>query len=103
MNNYEELGSPSIDPRIRRMLHARLSSIKSRCKCNPDYIGVSVCQAWLDYPTQFVHWAVVNGFKPGLTIDRIINAKGYTPENCRWVTMTENLQNKLWRQEKYIA
>jgi hypothetical protein len=37
---------------------------------------------------------MANGYKEGLTIDRIDNDKGYFPENCRFVTMKEQSYNK---------
>lgn len=35
-----------------------------------------------------------NGYQYDLTIDRIDNNKGYLPDNCRWVTMSEQQRNK---------
>lgn len=33
-------------------------------------------------------------YKPGLDLDRKDNEKGYSPENCRWVTRSINNRNK---------
>lgn len=75
-------------------------AIKNRCynRNNPEYQyyggkGVVMCQQWLDNPETFYHWAIANGFKPGLTIDRIDNDKGYLPQNCRFATRTEQNRN----------
>ena len=35
-----------------------------------------------------------NGYNDDLTIDRIDNEKGYSPENCRWITNAEQQLNK---------
>jgi hypothetical protein len=55
--------------------------------------GINVCDQWLaDFET-FLAWSIENGWRKGLTIDRIDNDKGYEPSNCRWVTISENNQN----------
>ena len=42
----------------------------------------------------FQTWCILNNWKKGLTIDRINNDLGYYPTNCRFVTRSENSQNK---------
>lgn len=54
--------------------------------------GIAVCKEWHD-ANVFMDWAENNGYKPGLQIDRIDNEKGYSPENCRWVTAKQNSRN----------
>ena len=54
--------------------------------------GKSVCREWSSYPV-FRDWAMANGYSDGLEIDRINNSDGYNPDNCRWVTHLENMQN----------
>lgn len=52
--------------------------------------GIRVCDEWLhDYP-RFAEWASNNGWKPGLTLDRIDPDGNYCPENCRFITRSEN-------------
>lgn len=76
------------------------SSMKSRCynknaKSYKDYgaKGITVCDEWRNDFGSFYEWSVINGYKEGLQIDRIDNEKGYSPQNCRWVTRKENMNN----------
>jgi len=51
--------------------------------------GIRVCKDWLIFEN-FKKWALSNGYIDGLTIDRIDNDKGYSPDNCQWITRYEN-------------
>ena len=55
--------------------------------------GISICEEWDDY-LKFFHWAIENGYEKGKQLDRINNDGNYEPLNCRWVTRTENNNNK---------
>lgn len=61
------------------------------CDCYADYggRGISVCDEWRNNFAKFSQWALENGYNDSLTIDRIDVNKGYSPDNCRWVTNTE--------------
>lgn len=54
--------------------------------------GITICDEWLDYKT-FEAWALSNGWKIGLEIDRINNDGNYEPNNCRFVTHSQNNRN----------
>lgn len=62
--------------------------------------GITICREWLDLEI-FLDWAVQNGYKPGLLLDRIDNDGNYEPNNCRWVTMKEQGNNR--RDNKLIT
>ncbi len=82
------------------LLHS-LRRAKSRCYNinNKDYYnygarGIEVCKEWLDDQDKFIEWAVSNNWEKNLSLDRIDNNKGYSPENCRWVLLSEQARNK---------
>lgn len=52
--------------------------------------GIKVCNEWKNDNKVFFAWALANGYKEGLTLDRLDNDKGYSPNNCAWVTNKEN-------------
>lgn len=66
----------------------------------PDYggRGVIVCDEWKDDFMAFYNWAICNGWKKGLQIDKDLKAKEmnlpapliYSPEWCRFVTPADN-------------
>lgn len=47
--------------------------------------GIKVCEEWKKDFMSFYNWAISNGYKEGLSIDRINNDGNYEPSNCRWV------------------
>lgn len=61
--------------------------------------NVSVCEAWAEYEG-FRDWAMANGYQPGLSLDRINPDGNYEPNNCRWVTVSQNTVYSLERRWK---
>jgi len=82
-------------------LYKIFDGMKSRCY-NPHATGyknyggrgITICDEWLSNFWSFHNWAMSSGYADGLTIDRIDNDKGYSPDNCRWATMAEQNKNK---------
>jgi hypothetical protein len=65
--------------------------------------GITVCQEWKRFEN-FFDWNISlgeNGYKKGLSIDRIDNNQGYFPSNCRWTTAIVQGRNK--RNNKMIT
>lgn len=54
--------------------------------------GINLTPSWESFKT-FEQWAIQNGYEEGLTLDRINNNGDYTPDNCRWVTRKQQMQN----------
>ncbi|MDE2102466.1 MAG: hypothetical protein KGL39_34790 [Patescibacteria group bacterium] len=58
--------------------------------CRYGAKGIRVCDEWRNNVAAFVNWALANGYADGLTIDRVDATKGYGPDNCQWITKSEN-------------
>ena len=88
--------------RIWRAYH----NIKQRCN-NPkhprynDYggRGITMCDEWSNSIESFINWAKEKGYNDNLTIDRIDNDGGYSPNNCRVVTYSVQSTNTKTRKD----
>lgn len=90
----------------RSRLYYMWCSMKNRCyvKSSPSYEhygarGITVCDEWRTDFMAFQSWSFANGYdqdaKRGeCTLDRIDGDKGYSPDNCRWVSMQVQSNNR---------
>lgn len=89
-------------------LHYIWNNMKQRCYNKNDNAykhyggrGIKVCNEWKNDYVKFRDWALENGYKDNLEIDRIDNDGNYEPDNCKWSTRKE--QNRNTRQNKIIT
>lgn len=96
-----------------RLSNTRIYSIwqgmKQRCYYpkHKDYHnyggrGVTVCAEWRNDFQAFYDWAMANGYRDDLTIDRKDNNQGYSPDNCRWATSHEQRINQRPRKREVV-
>jgi len=79
--------------KTKTRLYNTWRGMKERCTSptHKNYVLYKdkLCEEWYESET-FMKWAKQNGYKEGLTIDRIDSNKGYYPENCQFITAKEN-------------
>jgi hypothetical protein len=83
----------------RSMLHRCLNPENENYK-NYGGRGIKICNEWLEL-FNFDSWALLSGYKPGLTIERIDNDGNYCPENCTWIPKEEQPKNR--RSNQYLT
>lgn len=87
-------------------LHNIWCDIHKRCnnKNSPRYKdyggrGIVFCEEWKEF-MPFHTWAMANGYRDDLTIERKDNDGNYSPENCTWITRIDQAKNK--RETRYV-
>lgn len=84
-----------------KRLYMIYHGVKKRCynPNEPSYKnygarGIKMCEEWLRSFDSFVDWALSNGYKNPLSLERIDVDGDYSPDNCKWITMLEQSRNK---------
>lgn len=97
--NYKT-GYASKEGRSKKSPYNSWTNMKSRCNNpkHPKYYryggrGIKVCEEFRT-ASGFIKWALKNGWSAGLSIDRVDNDGDYTPNNCKWISVSENSRKK---------
>lgn len=81
-------------------LYSIWTSMKKRClneNCDryKDYgeRGIEICDEWKNSFKSFYSWAINNGYRDDLSIERKDNDEGYNPDNCTWIPLEYQARN----------
>lgn len=80
--------------RIYYCMKARCHNKNDQAYRNYGGRGIQVCDEWRRNRDSFIAWALSSGYQNDLSIDRINNDLGYSPENCKWSSTFEQARNR---------
>lgn len=81
---------------IYKTMISRCSNVNNKVYKYYGGRGIRVCDEWLGEEgiKSFHQWSYENGYQEGLSIDRINNDGDYEPNNCQWITRSENVAKR---------
>lgn len=88
---------PSVDGVLYQVwngMRQRCHNPNTRAYRNYGGRGIRVCREWLQCYALFEVWALANGWRKELEIDRRDNDGNYEPDNCRFVDRATNCRNR---------
>lgn len=92
--NYKDFDKDKKLYHVHYNMISRCTNPKHNAYLNYGGRGISVCEEWMNSFEKFVSWSRENGYEEGLSLDRIDNDKNYSPDNCRWVDMEQQSNNR---------
>lgn len=103
MGKFEIKHGLSNHPLYKTWKRMKNRCYNSKCKDYKDYggRGITICDLWRDDFVEFFYWALEHGWKNGLSLERIDCNKGYCPENCKWIPLSEQSKNR--RTNRFIT
>lgn len=80
---------------ILKSMHYRCENSNAQRYTRYGGRGITICPQWsMDNVNEFIRWGEANGYRPGLSIERIDNDGHYYPDNCTFIPVSEQAKNR---------